>query len=81
MWVAGWAKHYLSLGGQLTLIKSILNNLPLYYMSLFEMRKGIANRLEQLLRIFLWVENEESRKVHLVRWSEVTKPKGVGGLR
>lgn len=48
-------------------------------MSIFKMPKGIVNRVEQLFRNFLWGCKEESRKVHLVRWSKVTKPKR-GGL-
>lgn len=44
------------------------------------MPKGITKKLEQLFRRYLWGDKEEKKKVHLVVWSEVTKPKSKGGL-
>ena len=46
--LAGWKRMYLSKGGRLTLIKSTLSNLPTYYLSLFPIPKGIADRLEKV---------------------------------
>lgn len=48
-----WSKSYLSIGGRLTLIKLCLVNLPTYYLSLFEIQKGVAKRLEKIQRDFL----------------------------
>jgi hypothetical protein len=50
--LAGWKMLYLSKSGRLTLIKSILSNLPTYYMSLFLILVGVANHIEQLQRDF-----------------------------
>jgi len=52
--LAGWKRLYLSKGGRLTLIKSTLSNLPTYYLSIFPILVGVANRLEKLQRDFLW---------------------------
>jgi len=49
----GWKKLHLLNGGRLTLIKSTLSNLPTYYLSLFPIPIGVANRLEKLQRDFL----------------------------
>jgi hypothetical protein len=46
--LAGWKKMYLSKGGQLTLIKSTLSNLPTYYLSLFPVPMSVANRIEKI---------------------------------
>lgn len=73
-------KKYLSLGGRITLIKAVLLNLPTYYLSMFQLPKGIEKKLEQLFGNFLWGGNEAKRKVHLVAWPEVVKPKIKGGL-
>jgi hypothetical protein len=39
----GWRRLYLSKGGQITLIKSMLSNLPTYILSLFPILVGVAN--------------------------------------
>jgi hypothetical protein len=51
--LAGWKRMYLSKGGRLTLLKSTLSNLPSYYLPLFPIPVGMANRLDKLQRDFL----------------------------
>uniref|UniRef100_A0A2N9GID8 OBG-type G domain-containing protein n=1 Tax=Fagus sylvatica TaxID=28930 RepID=A0A2N9GID8_FAGSY len=52
--LAGWKSLYLSRGGGLTLIKSTLSSLPMYYLSLFTIPISVANRMERIQRNFLW---------------------------
>ncbi|RVX19512.1 hypothetical protein CK203_004994 [Vitis vinifera] len=58
-------KQYLSKEARLTLIKSTLSNLPIYFMSLFVIPKKVRLRLERIQREFLWGDLEERRKIHL----------------
>jgi hypothetical protein len=44
--LASWKTMYLSTGGRVTFIKSTLSNLPMYFMSLFPIPAGVANRIE-----------------------------------
>lgn len=44
---------YLSKGGRVTLIKSTLSNLLMYFMSLFPFPMGVANRIEKASTRFL----------------------------
>ena len=74
-----WKRAFLSRGGRLTLIRSVLSSLPKYYLSLFKLPQGIADTLEKLMRDFLWGGDNDS-SCHLVRWEEVIKPKHKGGL-
>jgi hypothetical protein len=78
--LAGWKKLYLSKGGRLTLIKSTLSNLPTYYLSLFPIPVGVANRLERLQRNFLWGGIGNEFKFHLVNWARICLPIKSGGL-
>ena len=78
--LATWKKQYLSKGGRLTLIKSTLSNLPIYFMSLFVIPRRVRLRLEKIQREFLWGELEERRKIHLVSWAVICKDKRHGGL-
>jgi hypothetical protein len=52
--LARWKKLYLSNGGRVTLIKSTLSSIPIYFMSLFIMPIQVVKRLEKLQRDFLW---------------------------
>lgn len=78
--LAGWKASYLSKGDRLTLIKSMLSSLPIYYMSLFEMPRSVAKRIEAIERNFLWRGCDNDFKYHLVNWDSITKAKKVGGL-
>lgn len=61
----------LSFRRRLTLIKAVLGNLPTYYMSLFRAPIGVIEKLENILRKFLWGGNEEKNKIHWVTWDKV----------
>ena len=49
----GWKRAFLSRGDRLTLIRSVLSSLPIYFLSLFKMPQGVANNVEKLMRDFL----------------------------
>ena len=53
-------------GGRLTLAKSTLSSLPMYYLSLFVIPIAMADRLEQIQRNFLWGTSKECFKYSLV---------------
>uniref|UniRef100_A0A2N9FD14 Splicing factor YJU2 n=1 Tax=Fagus sylvatica TaxID=28930 RepID=A0A2N9FD14_FAGSY len=78
--LAGWKRLYLSKGGKVTLIKSTLSSLPTYFLSLFPILAGVANRLEKLQRDFLWSGLGSEFKYHLVSWPKICEPVCSGGL-
>ncbi|KAF5931642.1 hypothetical protein HYC85_027813 [Camellia sinensis] len=78
--LSSWKRRLLSFAGRLTLIKSALSNLPLYFLSIFKMPKGIVKAISKIQANFLWGSSAASRKVHMVKWREVTKGKNQGGL-
>ena len=49
-----WAQKDISMGGKITLINSVLNALPIYLLSLFNIPQRIVQRLVSLQRNFLW---------------------------
>lgn len=74
--LASWKRKLLSFGCVLALIKSMLSNL-----SMFKMPEGVAKVLDKLQASFLWGGSDlKRRRVHLVKWSEVSKGMDVGGL-
>nr|XP_016438177.1 PREDICTED: uncharacterized protein LOC107764153 [Nicotiana tabacum] len=78
--LTSWQQQYLSMGGRLTLISSVLDNIPTYFMSLFSIPKKVLKWLDKIKRDFLWEGNNSSHKYHLIKWDKVLQPKCKGGL-
>lgn len=55
-------RQYLSKGRRLTLIKSTLSILSIYFMSLFVIPRRVSLRLKQIQRSFLWGEGRLQNK-------------------
>jgi len=75
-----WKAQYLSMGGRLVLINSVLDSLPTYMMSLFPIPARVIQRLDKIRRSFLWQGNKEKKVFHLVKWKSLTVAKRQGGL-
>ncbi|XP_028101367.1 uncharacterized protein LOC114300710 [Camellia sinensis] len=78
--LASWKRKLLSYGGRLTLIKSVLSSLPIYYLSLFKVLVGVAKQIDKIQARFLWGGSKVKKKLHMVKWEEVTMKKSLGGL-
>ena len=78
--LAMWKRQYISKGGRITLIRSTLSNLSIYFMSIFHLPMAVRMKLEKIQRDFLWGGGSLKQKPHLVRWSIVCDDKGKGGL-
>ena len=78
--LAMWKRQYISKGGRLTLVKSMLASLPIYFMSLFRMPRRVRLRLGKIQRDFLWGDGALESKPHVVKWDIVCLDKGKGGL-
>ncbi|XP_058185619.1 uncharacterized protein LOC131302843 [Rhododendron vialii] len=75
-----WKGRRTTKGGKLTQIKSSVSILPIYYMSLFKMPITVAKSIEKIQRQFFWGDTLEKKKLHLVKWSCLTKSRKRGGL-
>ncbi|GJS98551.1 RNA-directed DNA polymerase, eukaryota, reverse transcriptase zinc-binding domain protein [Tanacetum coccineum] len=75
-----WKCKTLSYGGRLTLIKSVLGSLGVYFFSTFKAPITIINNLERIRRTFFWGGNLEERKIAWVAWEKVIAPLDQGGL-
>ena len=78
--LSSWKRQYISKGGRLTLIRSTLSSLPIYFLSLFRMPTIVWARLEKIQRDFLWGGGNLESKLHLVNWNTVCQEKSRGGL-
>lgn len=78
---SGWLATFLSWGGRLTLINSVLAGIPSYFMACFQWPKESLHKLDALLRAFFWKGKNTVKGGHyLTAWDMVTLPRVNGGL-
>ncbi|XP_015946678.1 uncharacterized protein LOC107471702 [Arachis duranensis] len=75
-----WKAKVLNKTGKMVLIKSVLNSLSVYYLSMYKMPKAVTKKLISLQRRFLWSKEEGRNGLALVKWEVVQVPKKLGGL-
>ena len=75
-----WKQRHLSFGGRVTLIQSVLNSIPIYFLSFFRIPKKVEEKLVSLQRKFLWGEGPDKNKIAWIKWNIVCLPKEKGGL-
>ena len=82
--LAKWKADSLNQAGRLTLVKSVLDSLPLYWMNLHQIPAAVVKKLECVRRNFLWGHmdplSHKNRKLHLIAWEKVCRSKSQGGL-
>ncbi|GJX70193.1 RNA-directed DNA polymerase, eukaryota [Tanacetum coccineum] len=75
-----WKIKTLSVGGRLTLIKSVLTSLPLYHMSLYKAPLGVLRDLESLRRKFFNGADINEKRFSMISWNKILASKQKGGL-
>ncbi|KAL0011900.1 hypothetical protein SO802_007008 [Lithocarpus litseifolius] len=78
--LSGWKAKFLSLAGRAVLIKSVMSTIPNHIMQGVALPTHICDKLDKVNRDFLWGSTTERRKLHLVGWNKIVKPKEDGGL-
>ena len=75
MKLASWKRKLLSFGGRVTLIKSVLSSLTMYYLSLFRIPEGVAKQLE---RIQVWARRPKNPPFGVFRCLQIGLESPVG---
>lgn len=57
--LSNWKRRHLSLGGRIVLIKSVLTNLPIYYLSFMKAPTKVRKAIKRIKRNFLWAGSLE----------------------
>ena len=78
--LAGWKSRTLSFMGRATLIQAGTSAMPSYAVQTTALPANVCEPINKINRKFLWGDNREQRKIHLVKWDEVCKSKREGGL-
>jgi len=61
------------------LVKSVLEAIPVYWMSLSWIPKGILEATRKLSSKFLWSGKKEAHVIPWVHWERIAIPKALGG--
>ena len=78
--LSDWKVNLLSKASRAVLIKSMLSNLPMYYLSLFRMPKTVVKEIFAIQRRSFWGEKTGDQFCPLVNWELIQHPKKLGGL-
>lgn len=73
-----WCERYLSNAAKESLIKSVLQALSTYAMSVFKFSAGLCEELSQITRNFWWGDENDRRKIHWLAWDKLLMPKEKG---
>lgn len=76
-----WKGKYLNRAGRLKLVNSVLSSLPTYFLTIFPIKKRTIKKMDRIRGSFFWKGSENANGEHcLMRWTQVRKPKQLGGL-
>ena len=80
--ITNWGGYWLTYGGKVILIKSVLSALPIYQSAFLLAPKQVTEQISKLIRDFLWQGGKgNAHKTHLVKWEQVKRPFAEGGLQ
>jgi hypothetical protein len=63
-----WENKFISFGGRIVLLNSVLNSIPIFYMSFMKMPIQVWKKLISIQRAFLWGGVNGGRKISWVKW-------------
>ncbi|CAN1182979.1 Putative ribonuclease H protein At1g65750 [Linum perenne] len=78
--LSGWKSKSLSAAGRASLAQLVLNSVPSYVMQTTLLPAGTCEQIDRRVRDFIWGSSRGDRKIHLLNWKSVCRPKSDGGL-
>jgi hypothetical protein len=79
--LSSWKGKYLSVGGRLVLISSVLTSLTMFMLSFFEVPKGVLEKVDYWRSQFFWQSDSQKKKYRLTKWDIICQPREQGSLR
>jgi hypothetical protein len=78
--LGAWGNRYVSLGGRVVLLNSVLNAIPIFYLSYMKLPIHVWKKIRRLQREFLWGGRRDKTRIPWIKWDVVCLPKRMGGL-
>jgi hypothetical protein len=78
--IQGWKEKLLSNAGKDTLIKAVIQAIPTFAMSCFDLTKNLCDEISKMICRYWWAQQDKERKIHWVSWPRMVSRKEKGGL-
>jgi hypothetical protein len=78
--IDGWKERFLSQAGKEVLLKSVIQAIPTYSMSVFKLPKTLGMNLEKVMNRFMWGNTSSSKGLNWMKWLRLGQSKLDGGL-
>lgn len=76
----GWTERFLSQAGKEILIKTVVQAIPTYSMSVFRLPKTLCFHLNSLMSRFWWRSKKGTKKMAWMSWERSRNSKNSGGM-
>ena len=78
--IQGWKIKLLSKAGKEVLIKAVIQSMPTYAMSVFDLTKMLCDEISSMIGRFWWANQDNEKKIHWLSWEMMSKRKSNGGM-
>ncbi|KAK6782008.1 hypothetical protein RDI58_019804 [Solanum bulbocastanum] len=78
--VTGWQSRILSYGGKATLIKHVLQSLPIHILSAISPPSSTIKQIQDIMADFFWGWRNDRKKYHWSSWRNLSFPYDEGGI-
>jgi hypothetical protein len=76
----GWQEKFLSHAGKEILLKAMLQAIPTYTMSVFQLPKTLCREINSLMAKLWWGHKENTSKIAWSSWPKLGRSRDSGGL-
>ncbi|CAN1147353.1 Putative ribonuclease H protein At1g65750 [Linum perenne] len=78
--LSGWKTRSLTLAGRVTMAQSVLAAIPVYAMQTTVLPATVCEEIDKRIQNFVWGSSRGDKKIHLMPWEQICRPKEEGGL-
>ncbi|XP_004248595.1 uncharacterized protein [Solanum lycopersicum] len=78
--IAGWHSKILNFGGKITLVKHVLQSIPIHTLAAISPPKTTLNCIKKLIADFFWGIDKDGKKYHWSSWENMAYPTSEGGI-
>lgn len=75
-----WGTKFVSLGGRITLLNSVLNAVHIFFLSFMKIPTKVLKMVTRIQGEFLWGGVRGGRKICWVKWKRICQPNSKGDL-